>query len=299
MVRSVSVNVNTGQYQNPNTSVQQELKTNSDAKNSTNKPSFGYSEESQFDKIKYGLSALTNSPLGLVGVNMLLWKVQSFVNGNILSGKINKHFTKNITNYDQLETLAKEMKNKKHKLDNVDMIIGHPGTEGKAFFEHGTNRIVVGRKETSAVFHEIGHAVIENKTKFLKKLQRGRNNYTWIALGLYTMISQRPKNVYQDKAPTPITKVKNFLNKNDWVIPLIAFSPELITEAKASQIGIKFLKEKVAEGKLDKSVFKNIKKSYLTCFSTYLFIPVSIMLIDAIRNSANKNVQKHNQRMYY
>jgi hypothetical protein len=113
------------------------------------------------------------------------------------------------------------------------------------------------------------------------------------------MISQRPKNIYEDKAPGPIAKVKNFLNKNDWAIPLIAFSPELITEAKASQIGIKFLKEKMMEGKLDKSVFKNIKKSYLTCFSTYLFIPVSIMLIDAIRNSANKNVQKHNQRMYY
>ena len=108
------------------------------------------------------------------------------------------------------------------------------------------------------------------------------------------MIAQREKNPYDDKRPGPIAKVKNFLNKNDYVIPLIAFSPELITEFKASQYGLKFLKGKVKEGAIEKSLFNKIKKSYITCFSTYLFIPVSIMLVDALRNSVNKQVRKYN-----
>ncbi|MDD3437443.1 MAG: hypothetical protein PHC64_09865 [Candidatus Gastranaerophilales bacterium] len=68
----------------------------------------------------------------------------------------------------------------------------------------------------------------------------------------------------------------------------MAFSPELITEAKASLEGIKFLKKT----NISKAALHNIKMSYLTCFATYLFIPVSIMLIDAVRNSANKARQR-------
>ena len=117
---------------------------------------------------------------------------------------------------------------------------------------------------------------------------------TWLALGLYTLMAQRPKNPYEDKSPGPIAKVKNFLTKNDYVIPLLAFSPELITEFKASQYGLKFLKSKVKDGAIDKALFNKIKKSYITCFSTYLFIPVSIMLVDALRNSVNKKVNKYN-----
>jgi len=286
MVQSVNLN----QYQNPQTYASKEHKPKTSAQN----PSFGYEEQSPTHPVKKLALTLANDAFGLVGINLILWKIQDLVNGKILVGKINKHFTKNITNHGQLANLAQEMKNDKYKLDKVEMFIGEAGTEGQAFFEHERNIVVVGKELTSTLFHELGHAVIENKTKIMKTLQRGRNNYTWISLALYTMISQRPKNNYEDKGQGPIAKAKNFLAKNEYIIPLLAFSPELITEARASQIGIKFLAEKVKEGKLEKSILKNIKKSYLTCFSTYLFIPVSIMLIDALRNSVNKKVKNYN-----
>lgn len=285
-------NVNIGQYETQKAYVHAN-KQNNIAQNHQS-PTFGYYEEERpTHPIKKLALSLVNDAFGLVGVNLVLWKVQSFVNGDILSGKINKHFTKGITDNEKVKTLAEEMKTAKH-LDKVKMHIGESGTEGQAFFNHEKNIVVVGKQEASAVFHELGHAIIENNTKFLRKLQRGRNHYSWIALGLYTMIAQREKNPYDDKRPGPITKMKNFLNKNDYVIPLIAFSPELITEFKASQYGLKFLKGKVKDGAIEKSLFNKIKKSYITCFLTYLFIPVSIMLVDALRNSVDKKVRKYN-----
>lgn len=238
---------------------------------------------------------LTNDMVGLFGVNVALGAIQKFVNGNILIGKINKHFTKNITDTDQLDKLAGEMV-KEHELqDKLHFKLGGPG---EAYYTHVgngqvlPNSVVVGKDSFSSLFHEIGHAVEENKTTFLKQLQHGRGHYTEVALGLYMLMSMMPKknDYYQDENQGIGSKIAHFLSHNDAVIPLLAFSPELITEAKASLYGLKFLKGKLGK---DAPLYKNISKSYLTCFATYLFIPVSIMLVDAIRNSANKVIQRH------
>ena len=236
---------------------------------------FGYRQEDNtgaFQNIKNTLAVLTNDLIGLVGVNAALWYLQGFVNGKILVGKINKHFTKNITEKDskKLVDLAQEMVNEKpnNGLNNLGFV---PGKLGEAYYTHRENVVVVGKDNISSLFHEIGHAMIENKTKFLKKLQRSRGNYTALSLILYTLISQRRANndYYEDKKAGLFTKVKNFISNNDYVIPLLAFSPELITEGMASHYGLKFLRGKVKEKAIAQSLFNNIKKSYITCFSTY------------------------------
>lgn len=248
-------------------------------------------QSSPFQGLKDLAVTLTNDVVGLFGVNAALMAMQRFVNGKVLIGKINKHFTKDITDADnnKLAKLADEMREQKGL---ANKLIFNKGNPGEAYYTHLGNKIVVDPKQMSSIFHEIGHAIEENSTKVLKFLQRGRGHYTELSLALYMLMSMRPKKKdhYQDTENQGIgSKIANFVSKSDAVIPLLAFAPELITEGKASQYGLKFLKEKLGK---EAPLYKNIKKSYLTCFATYLFIPVSIMLVDAIRNSANKAMQR-------
>lgn len=256
---------------------------------------FGYEEgyQSHFQPLKDWIVMITDDAVGIIGMNAALWGLQRFVNGKILVGKINKHFTKDIKDVRKLDYLADEMLYKHGLLEKVEQFIG---PNGQAFFDHSKNIIVTGKDQYSSLFHEIGHAMIENKTVLLKKLQRFRGHYSILSLALYALLSQRPKQNDDDQS------FGSIINKSDVVVSLLAFSPELITEAKASQEGLKFLKQKLSDGIIEKSLYKNIKKSYITCFATYLFIPVSIILIDMLRNSANnarrKRIMRQNEFYY-
>lgn len=267
-----------------------------------------YEQQSPLQGLKDLAVTLTNDMVGLFGVNAALMAMQRFVNGKVLIGKINKHVTNKITAEDnlKLDNLAGEML-KKYNLDKgPQKVTIYEGPPGEAYYTHQRNKfvnpnsIVVGRDNCSSLFHEIGHAIEENKTNVLKRLQRFRGHYTELSLALYMLMSMRPKknDYYQDENQGIGAKIKHFLSHSDAVIPLLAFAPELITEAKASLYGLKFLKGKLGKEAL---LYKNIRKSYITCFATYLFIPVSIMLVDAIRNSANKAVQRRQaaRNQYY
>lgn len=270
-------------------------------------PSFGYGEYYSDHPMKDALLGLTGGVWNLIGFNVALGWLQNFVNGKVLVGKINKHYTDKIKNSkNDIEKLADEMQQEEH-LTNVNR---YTVNGNDAFYTEAgdynrkikPNSVVVGENEFSSLFHELGHAKIENKTGFLKELQRFRGNYTWLALGLYALMSQNKsqnQDVFGDGRKSFGEKVKNFLGRASLLVPLLAFSPELITEAKASQYGLKFLAKKVKEGKLEESVFKNIKKSYLTCFGTYLFIPVSIILMELLTSGIEKEVNKSRQQNVY
>lgn len=272
-------------------------------KKNTN-PSFGdsyYSNQSNpsvFQPIKDMVVSLTDDAVGMVGFNVALWWLQDFVNGKVLVGKINKHYTDKIK--PEITTKLPDLANKMQKDKGLEKVfIDTNGALGEAFFTHKGNFVSVGKDQYSSLFHELGHAFEENKTVFWKYLQRFRTNpytkkfggnYTLLALGLYALLSQRQKTYTdEDYHPGLKAKIKSFLNKSDAIVPLLAFSPELITEAKASHEGLKFLRKNIGK---ESSVYKNIRNSYIACFGTYLFIPISIMLLDGIRNEANKIRQK-------
>ena len=244
-------------------------------------------------QIKDGLLNLTNGILGIVGFNAALFAVQNFVNGKILVGKINKHYTDKIHNDNQLVNLASKML-EDNGLDKKVTFV--PGKTGEAYYSALGNRVVIGGDKASALFHEIGHAIIENKSGILKTLQDHRGHYTVAALALYALMSQRrQKDAFGDKRQGLGTKIANFLSRGSLLVPLLAFSPELITEFKASQYGLKFLKGKG----VDKALYKNIKNSYRACFATYLFIPVSIILMELLFSGIEKEVRKQKQRRTY
>lgn len=260
---------------------------------------FGYREEQQgiLGSIKDTFVELTNDVVGAVGFNVALAWLQNLVSGKILVGKINKHFTDKITPEEQskLTSLADEMLEKHGLKDKVP--IYYNGVKGEAFYTHDGNFIRVGPNQKSSLFHEIGHAVQENNTRGFKWLQRGRGRYAYLSMLLYAMLAGRSQQ--QDGSYS----IGSSLTKTDVAVPLLAFAPELITEAKASMTGLKFLKEKLKTGAISESLYKNTKRSYLACFGTYLFVPLSIIIMDALRSGANKVREKYahkqNNQYYY
>ncbi|MDD3436168.1 MAG: hypothetical protein PHC64_03340, partial [Candidatus Gastranaerophilales bacterium] len=151
------------------------------------------SSPSPLQSIKDGIATLTDDVVGFIGINAVLWYLQNFVNGKILSGKINKYFTSKIPDKEKLLELANNMKTaKENGISHVN--IKTIAQDGVAFFDHLKNVVVVGKNEHSALFHELGHAIQENNTRFFKWLQRGRGHYTFLALALYTLMAQRQKS---------------------------------------------------------------------------------------------------------
>ena len=257
-----------------------------------NNPSFGYREDYEPHPIRDFFLSVTSGTMGLIGFNAALLGLRSFVIDKMLIGKINKHFTSKISKQEsnKLEKLANEMMDgiRPNKQKPFDYTILND-TKGEAFYTHEHNHVFISKNQKSSLFHEVGHAIQENNTKVFKRLQRGRGRYAYLSLALYALMPRKKDNNGENES---------IINRN-LAVPLLAFSPELITEAKASKLGLDFLKKKLDAGEITKSMYKNIKHSYLTCFATYLFIPLSIIMMHMLESGAQKAVNKRKAAQYY
>ena len=79
----------------------------------------------------------------------------------------------------RVKELAQEMKihygieNVRSEITSLEDIERRLGQKGvNAFYSHSENLAKAPRNYPSLIFHELGHAIIENKTRFLKFLQR-------------------------------------------------------------------------------------------------------------------------------
>ena len=259
------------------------------------------------NKLRKTLEALLGYLVSsVVGVGFLIFVyhsgvafLQRQINGKLLGGYLDKKFMSLIPEKDKMLPLGDKMR-KKYGLENKVRIFESRKND-EAYYSSSNNNIVISKNTRSAIFHELGHAIIENKTKFLRFLQQNRDNYANISLFLNSIIMMYNKQAADNKKVkkrvdknSQISKTTNektnkiniqnkfskLLSKYPYAIPILAFSPELITEAGASYYGMKFLKKELAQGNILKKTYKNIAKSYLTAFSTYLFIPVSIILVN-------------------
>lgn len=280
-----SVNFKSELTTSPQSNVSNNCRTKAyNNKNFDNQMPFkGYFEEDyEDDKASHPIRDLfltiTSSALGLVGFNAGLCWLQNVVNGKLLVGKINKHFTGNLSEKDNndITKLAGQMQNSINTKPEMKILYG---TSGEAYYTHELNQVHISPDQKSSLFHEFGHAWEENNTKLLKFLQRRRGNFTVLSLALYALMSLKRK----PEADEHKGFFKRILNPTV-LVPLAAFSPELVTEAVASLKGVHFLSSKVGKG-ISKNAFKNIEMSYLTCFGTYLFVPISIIIMDYLQQS--------------
>lgn len=181
---------------------------------------------------------------------------------------LDKH--KNIAPKEILDTSAKMLK-EKGLLNKIKIYILDDKKE--AYYTHKGNYIKIHKDKLLALPHEIGHGIVENKTTVLKYLQRFRGRYAAIALALYALGRSKPDNPFSEEEQSTFAKMQNFLHKYRILIPMIAFSPELITEFAASKYGLDGLK-KYASPALQKAA----RKHYIAAFCTYLAFPVFAML---------------------
>ena len=169
----------------------------------------------------------------------------------------------------------------KDGLKKLELVIENAGQN--AHFDPVNKQIRVSKNTLLSLPHEIGHAVEEHSTTFFKYLQRFRGNYTLLALLLYGL--GRNKSNQKSGKETFLGKVQNTLHKYNLLIPLLAFSPELITEYKASKIGIDYLKEI----KAPKNILNAARKHYAIAFCTYLALPLFAVLDNLIIKKAFKD----------
>lgn len=259
-------------------------------------------EEDFFDSNEGKAATNAGAVLGLglvVREAMKTWSNKLFTNYFSKHPDVDKNELLKIST-NMLKDKINESKGSNFK--NIKYEIAEAGQD--AFFDHFNNRIKVTKDTLISMPHEIGHAVQEHSTKFFKMLQRNRGNYTFLALLLYGLGRNKPTN--KKGKQTLWTKFQNILYKYNILVPILAFSPELITEFKASKIGIDYLKQNVKniENKLkqnvsnkqlgtqltnSKNILKAAKKHYAVAFCTYLALPVFAMLDNLIFKQASKN----------
>lgn len=226
------------------------------------------------------------------------------------SGKLFSNYFANHPNVNKalVVDIANNMKaDKTKKINNVgikNLRIFIESAGQNAYFDPCNNVIRVTKDTLISLPHEIGHAVEEHGSKVFKFLQRNRGNATILALVLYGLGRSKPTNKKGEQ--TPVRKIQNTLYKFNALVPLIAFSPELITEFKASKIGVDYIKKytKNVETQLKqnsankaliqkltdaKAILKAAKKHYAIAFCTYLALPVFAMMDNFIFKQAMKN----------
>lgn len=133
------------------------------------------------------------------------------------------------------------------------------------------NSIILSKEYMPAAgYHEVGHAMNANLSKFGKFLQksRGISMYAPMLLGLYCAFSKNSKP-NEGEQLNGRQKTKNFIRKNAPALCLVASVPMLLEEGMATAKGNKFAKKV-----LSPDVAQRALKSNLFAYASYLAFAV-------------------------
>lgn len=93
-------------------------------------------------------------------------------------------------------------------------------------------------------FHELGHAINENGSKFWKMMQHSRKLMGLVVLPSLPVIAMcKRKKVEGEKTTGPVDKVTTFIKENVGKLSTLAFVPVIVEEFKATARGNKLAKE--------------------------------------------------------
>ena len=137
----------------------------------------------------------------------------------------------------------------------------------KAISEYGKNSIILNKnKMSTAVFHEIGHAINSNNSKFWRLMQGMRTPTMALAAGLALFGAFTNKAEAKDgKELTTGQKAKNAIRNNAGKLAFAAMIPMLAEEGMASIRGCKW-----AKSNLPKELFKKVLKTNICGYASYL-----------------------------
>lgn len=183
---------------------------------------------------------------------------------------------------DKILVSVKNLKNKGVKIADIkeksnDIILNTVAQGKNTFFVSGKgefhNSILVNRDKLSLLtFHEIGHAFNFNNSAFWKTVQKSRNSSKFLASVIALMpaftTDIKPKD---GEELTKGQKIKNSFRKASPVLAFGVMVPTLAEEALASIRGCKW-----AKNMLDKNLYKQVVKTNLIAYSTYIISALAL-----------------------
>ena len=142
-----------------------------------------------------------------------------------------------------------------------------PKGSEKVFYIKPNSVILPEKKILTGGFHELGHALNYNFSKFGKFLQHCRpiSMFGPIILGMYGAFSKKSKQKDEDKELTALQKTNNFVRDNAGKLAFGMSLPMLLEEGMATIKG-----QNLAKKVLSPELFKKVKKANAIAYCTYL-----------------------------
>ena len=139
-------------------------------------------------------------------------------------------------------------------------------------------------------FHELGHALNHNMSKFGKFLQKCRpvSIYAPIILGIYAACSKNSKPLNENENLNGRQKTKNFVRNNAGKLAFAMTLPMLLEEGMATIKGQKYAK-KLLSPNLFKQVSKCNALAYCTYLSSAIFAALGVRVAAYIKDKSIEN----------
>lgn len=248
-------------------------------------------------KIKHATGkALAKSGLPQKGVSILS---VSFDGDNSIAEKFLDDGIEKLTSYKIKSKLLNKFAPEKaadylkdFKSDYIEDALLDVKSGYNAFFDPQSNKIFMSNTGLSLVsFHEMGHAISENMTKFSKSIAHMSSLSAVVpAILLISLLTPKKANDKTSKENEgKIAKTAHFIKRNAGKLTFAAFLPQLYDEALASLRGNKMAKEAL---KGTPELYKKVLKSNAIGFSTYLCVAVTSGLAAAAGVKVKDKIQE-------
>ena len=167
-----------------------------------------------------------------------------------------------------------------------------------AAFDYSKNQIFINiEKMGTAGFHEIGHAINFNQSKFWKILQKCRLPLMVLS-GIPVVISLFTHKKAEGEEPkNGFDKTGTFVKDNAGKLAALALVPIIAEEMKATQRGNKLAKELLSP-ELYKKVVKTNKFGLVGYLAAPVFVGIAAWLAGKIKDSIAKPNSDKNQTAY-
>lgn len=152
------------------------------------------------------------------------------------------------------------------------------------YFGGKYNKILTNtNKQSLAVFHEIGHSINENSSKFWKTVAKCQNLSVISPLLVGAIALATPEKKDGEKTGGVIDSTTSFIKKNAGALTLASFVPMIAEELKASQRGNKMAKELLSP-ELAKKVMKHNKYGAATYIMSALATTAAVTVGSKVRD---------------
>lgn len=157
-----------------------------------------------------------------------------------------------------------------------------------AFYSFKHNNIHINTQKTGTLgFHEIGHAINRQSSKFWKSMQNLRGPMAYLTLMLPTIALLKRKKVEGEEPNGLIDKTTTFIKENVGKLTALTFIPILAEEFKATARGNKLAKQ-VLSPELASKVIKSNKWGAISYIGVAVSTGIAVSVANKIKDAIAK-----------